>query len=168
MSITAQQYLNETEPAVMDFFASLSRYNRMYDQLWDMKPDLMEEYRDEQTGQMMQRSRQPTADEQAQLQRYLSHAQECFGYRFSEAVLCGSILQIAFMGIRLFSQNTKIPASCATLVDPIDDQRTELHSDVLLERERRLDHLVDRCGLGQRDEHDLAAFGIVQQFEYVV
>lgn len=53
-----------------------------------------------------------------QVTRYIELAEKYFGYSFSEAALCGSILQVAFMGIYLFSQNTIIPASCTNLVTP--------------------------------------------------
>ncbi len=55
-----------------------------------------------------------------------------------------------------------------TDVDGVDDDRAELHADVVLQRERRLDDLVDRRRLGQRDEHHLAALGVVEQLEHVV
>ena len=54
------------------------------------------------------------------------------------------------------------------LVDRIDDHRTEADTDTVLERVRRLDDFVDRCGLGQRDEHDLAPCRIAEQLEHVV
>ena len=41
----------------------------------------------------------------------------------------------------------------------VDDDRAELHADLVLERERGLDDLVDRRRLGQRDQHDLATLG---------
>ena len=44
--------------------------------------------------------------------------QEYFGLSFSKATLCGAILQIASMGINLFSMNQKIPASCKAIVSP--------------------------------------------------
>lgn len=83
-----------------------------------MRPNLFEPYTDEATGLKMCRSRQPTSDEKVQLENYLQCARECFGYSFSQATLCGSILQIAFMGIRLFSKNAEIPDSCSQIVEP--------------------------------------------------
>ena len=53
-------------------------------------------------------------------------------------------------------------------VDAVHDDRPEVHADAVLERERGLDHLVDRRLLGQRDEHDLAARRVGEQLEHVL
>ncbi len=47
---------------------------------------------------------------------YMSAATTYFGRSFSEATLCGSVLQVAFMGLFLFSKNADIPDDCNTLV----------------------------------------------------
>ena len=64
--------------------------------------------------------------------------------------------------------NAGVVGECVTDVDGVDHDRAELHADLVLERERRLDHLVDRGGLGQRDQHHLAPLGVVEQLEHVV
>ncbi len=53
-------------------------------------------------------------------------------------------------------------------VDAVDDDRAEPHPDPVLERERRLDHLVHRRRLGQGDQHDLAALRILQELQHVI
>ena len=45
-------------------------------------------------------------------------SQEYFGFSFSNATLCGSILQIASMAIEIFSLNDTIPDSCKAIVRP--------------------------------------------------
>ena len=47
-------------------------------------------------------------------------------------------------------------------VDVVDDDRTELDADPVLQGVGGLHSLVDRRRLGQRDEHDLAALGIAR------
>ena len=47
---------------------------------------------------------------------YMNAATTYFGRSFSEATLCGAVLQVAFMGLFLFSKNTDIPDDCNTLV----------------------------------------------------
>ena len=53
-------------------------------------------------------------------------------------------------------------------VDLVDHDRPEPDTDPIDERRGRLDHLVDRCRLGQRDEHDLASFRVAQQLHHVL
>jgi len=53
-----------------------------------------------------------------EVNRYLEVAEKYFGYSYSESTLCGSVLQVAFMGIYLFSQNTTIPDNCTNFVKP--------------------------------------------------
>ena len=51
-----------------------------------------------------------------QLKEYMAAAEEYFGLSFSQAALCGSILQVAFMGLELYSTNTTISPDCVDLV----------------------------------------------------
>lgn len=44
-------------------------------------------------------------------------SREYLGVSFSNATLCGSVLQIAYMGITLFSSNNVIPDSCKSFVN---------------------------------------------------
>lgn len=47
---------------------------------------------------------------------YVERAGLYFGRAFSEASLCGVMLQVAFMGIFLFSETTSIPDDCSGFV----------------------------------------------------
>lgn len=59
-----------------------------------------------------------------EVHRYVALAKRYFGYTFSEAALCGGVLQVAFMGISLFSSNSSIPRSCAPFVQKPDHPAT--------------------------------------------
>ena len=56
------------------------------------------------------------ATDQTQIQNYLAAAEEYFGLQFSQGTLCGSILQVAYMGIDLYSANTTVPDDCSDLI----------------------------------------------------
>lgn len=87
-------YLSETEHAVRQLFDAIDYYERL---LVGVTPPSQATIEDEVT-------------------RYLRLAEKYFGYSFSEATLCGSILQVAFMGIFLFPKNSTIPVHCSDLV----------------------------------------------------
>jgi hypothetical protein len=62
-----------------------------------------------------------TPEEKARLDRYPELAGKYFELKISEAMFAGFILQAAYMAIRLYSRNKTIPLSCATLVEPIQE-----------------------------------------------
>lgn len=100
-----EDYFKETEHAVRHLFAGLdscwSYYERALDR-WDVS----------------QVSLPLTPNGRAALEKYLELAGAYFDLKFSEATFAGSILQVAYMAIRLFSRNNVIPPSCSTLVRP--------------------------------------------------
>jgi hypothetical protein len=61
-----------------------------------------------------------TEQERVRLQTYLERAGRYFELKFTEATYCGALLQIAAVGIRVFSGNNAIPPSCRHLVKPSD------------------------------------------------
>jgi hypothetical protein len=89
-----ESYLLETEHAVRHLFSAIDLYESL---LIGVTPPSQAQNMDQVT-------------------RYLELARKYFGYSFSESTLCGSILQIAFMGVFLFPKNTVIPAHCTHLV----------------------------------------------------
>jgi hypothetical protein len=98
-----EDYFRETEHAVKHFYAGLDSCWLYYQEglrHWDMS----------QVSQPM------TAERKAALNRYLESAGKYFDLKFSEAMLAGAILQVAYMAIRLYSRNNSIPTSCAALV----------------------------------------------------
>lgn len=107
MKITAptspEAYFRDTEHAVRHFYAGL-------DSCWLYYQQALEHWDISQVGQPMPPERRTG------LNRYLQLAGKYFELKFSEAMFAGAILQIAYMAIRLYSQNRSIPANCAQLV----------------------------------------------------
>lgn len=58
----------------------------------------------------------------AEVRRYVEAAEVYFDRSFSKAALCGCILQIAFMGLFLYSKNASIPDDCTSLVEPSNNK----------------------------------------------
>ncbi len=99
-SHSVAKYIKETEHAARHLFAGV----------------------DECRGPLrlsMQLSRRNTVEE---VNRCLDASQAYAGRFFSEATLCGSILQLAFMGLYLFPKNDTIPEDCKTLVKPLTNE----------------------------------------------
>jgi len=99
------EYFHRTEHAVRHFYAGL-------DSCWLYYQEALQHWDISQIGEPM------TPESKARLDRYLELAGKYFELKFSEAMFAGSILQVAYMAIRLFSSNTSIPSSCAALVKP--------------------------------------------------
>ena len=99
---TPGDFLQETEHAVRHLFDGIQHYESI---LKGVTPP----------------SQARTPEE---VQRYVVLAERYFGYSFSEAALCGAVLQVAFMGISLFSSNSVIPASCSAIVPAVDHPAT--------------------------------------------
>ena len=89
-------YLIETEPAVKHLFSGLSKYDSVY------YPSITD-YTDS-TGRVNMSKKEAEFVVKAS-ENYLF-------YDFSRAILAGSILQVAFKYIELFSKNMRIPESC--------------------------------------------------------
>ncbi len=105
VSRDANSYLTETEHAVRLLFAGIEYYEGL---LHGLTPP----------------SQAGSGDEVA---LYMEAAEKYFGYSFSEATLCGSILQVAYMGVLLFSANANISDHCRTLVGPIASDHKVIH-----------------------------------------
>ena len=98
-----EEYFRRTEHAVKHSYAGLDscwQYYRQALQHWDIS----------QIGQPM------TAERKAALDRYLELAGKYFDLKFSEAMFAGAILHVAYMAIRLYSNNTLIPPNCSELI----------------------------------------------------
>jgi hypothetical protein len=92
--MNAQGYLEQTGDAVKQLIRAGSEYEQI---LADRITPLQE-------------------PDELQLKEYMAAAEEYFGLQFSQAALCGSILQVAFMALDLFSANTTISPDCVDLV----------------------------------------------------
>ena len=102
---SAEEYIRETEPAVKDLFESLERYSVIRKKIkWPTFSALnMTEAEAEEAFKRWEKKNRST------IKRALEGQRKYFGYQVSIATLCGSILQIAYMGINLFSKNRAVP-----------------------------------------------------------
>jgi hypothetical protein len=109
MKLTApkdsDEYFRQTEHAVKHAYAGL-------ESCWKYYQDALQHWDISQVGQPM------TAERKAALDRYLELAGKYFDLKFSEAMFAGAILQVAHMGIRIYSRNTSIPSNCSGFVKP--------------------------------------------------
>jgi len=99
------EYFRQTEHAVKHAYAGL-------DSCWQYYQEALQHWDISQVGQPM------TPERKAALDRYLELAGKYFDLKFSEAMFAGAILQVAYMGIRIYSRNTSIPAKCSGFVRP--------------------------------------------------
>ncbi|HSB06454.1 MAG TPA: hypothetical protein VLK23_14815 [Thermodesulfobacteriota bacterium] len=100
-----EEYLKKTEHAVLHLYQGLASCWAYYEralQFWDVT----------KAGQPL------SPEKKANLDLYLKLAGKYLDLKFSEATFAGSILQVAAMGIRYFSRNETIPASCVRIVPP--------------------------------------------------
>jgi hypothetical protein len=99
--ITLREYINETEWAIKSIFDGINQYHAM---LKDIKhPGYVFTAEDDiERDKLIKEWSEKNKDE---INRYLMKQRELSGYRFGFSTLCGSILQIAYMGIKQFSDN---------------------------------------------------------------
>lgn len=107
MKLTAPEnvaeYLRDTEHAVRHFYAGL-------DSCWSYYQQATKHWSIAQADQPL------TPERKAELDRYLQMAGRYFDLKLSEAMFAGAILQVAYMAIRLYSQNGTIPPDSMHLV----------------------------------------------------
>ena len=102
---TADEYFKITEHAAQHLYAGLSSCWSYYEKAlryWDVS----------KAGQPL------TEENRKAIDKYLDLAGQYFDLKFSEAMFAGSILQIAFIAIKLYSLNVSIPGNCAVIVTP--------------------------------------------------
>jgi hypothetical protein len=110
--MTLEEYFSQTEKAVKQLFEALGFY---LDLLKDIRPPIFESASVDEVVRAEER------DEwyRKTLKLYkasVAKQREYFGYTVSKATISGSILQIAFMGIKLLSLNSTIPVGCGDIV----------------------------------------------------
>ncbi len=107
MKVTApknpEEYFRDTERAVRHLYAGL-------DSCWSHYREALEHWDISQVGQPL------TSERRVALNRYLELAGKYFDLKFSEAMFAGAILQVAYMGIRLFSRQGSVPSNYKRLV----------------------------------------------------
>ena len=110
------EYIEETSKAVQQIFDGLSFYRRILEE--DPRPvHVFDANPDDETAwkESLERWYKEMGPEIA---KSLEKQREYSGYSFSQATLAGAILQIASMGISLFSKNSEVPESCRDFVSP--------------------------------------------------
>lgn len=109
---TAEEYFQRTEHAVKHAYAGLAS-------CWSYVEEAEKNARPPVIKDGMAHYLPPqTPEEEAQLERSLAAYRKYFELKISEAMFAGSILDAAYMAIKLYSRNTSIPASCASFVKP--------------------------------------------------
>ena len=111
---SAAQYLTETEPAVKNLFENLEEYDSIHKII--MFPVCIAPYAlVEQSGAAFKKWQKKNRGAYKQASERL---RKYFGYRFSINTLYGSILQIAYMGIGLYSKNKAVPSEFSSIIKP--------------------------------------------------
>ena len=107
---SAEEYFERTEHAVKHAYAGLASCWRYVEEAEkDATPPV------EKDG-MLHYFPPQTPEEKARLERSLAAYQKYFELKISEAMFAGSILDAAYMAIKLYSGNVLIPPSCANFV----------------------------------------------------
>jgi len=91
--MTIEYYLHDTEPAVKAILSTLNMYNAM------TPPPSLAKYSDEDGVIRLSRD---------QAKEYLQAVSESLGLESAKAVLAGSIIQVAYTGIKEYSKNRVI------------------------------------------------------------
>lgn len=106
--MTAQQYLKQTEQAAKQLFKALHYYHRMFKGA--VAPAFISSTSDDdERGREFQRWHKKN---RSKIQAALRKQRKYLGQTISQGAICGSILQIAFMGIKLFSKQRALPDIC--------------------------------------------------------
>jgi hypothetical protein len=91
-----ESFIDQTEPAVRHLFAGMDIYD-------SIRPPSIMKYVDEDGTVRMSKEK---ADNLMRL------ASEYLAFEFSRSTLAGSILQVAYLGLKLFSTNQLLPVQC--------------------------------------------------------
>lgn len=103
--MTYKKYLKQTEYAVKQLFQSLKFYKNILKDVThpgfeSINKDCNNEYQ-----KWFIKNKKAIKNGQEKVKEYL-------GYTDAQGIICGSILQISFMGINSFSQNSSLPSQC--------------------------------------------------------
>jgi hypothetical protein len=110
----AEEYLIQTEPAVRNLFGNLEQYDAILRKIKFpiFTPSHTSRVAADAAFKKWQRGNR------AAYKRAVGRQREYLGYRFSIGTLCGSILQIADMGIRIYSKNRTVPSEFSLIIKP--------------------------------------------------
>lgn len=118
VTMTAQQYLKQTDQAAKQLFKALHYYHRMLKGA--VAPAFISSTSDDdERGREFQCWHRKN---KKRIQIALRKQRKYFGQTISQGAICGSILQIAFMGIKLFSKQETLPVICKGILKNSDAQ----------------------------------------------
>ena len=110
----ASEYLKESEHAVRQLFESVAYYQTILQEM--PNPVFVSGIPFEDKDSWNEAFAKWYEKNKADIEKSREKSREFFGLSFSNATLCGSILQIASMAIDSFSNNEKVPESCSRFV----------------------------------------------------
>jgi hypothetical protein len=111
---SSTEYLKETEPAVKNLFENLEQYYAILNKIkW---PIFVAPHTSEEASEAAFKKWQ--RENRAAYKRAGEKQRKYLGYRFSIGTICGSILQIAYMGISLYSGNKAVPPELSSIIEP--------------------------------------------------
>lgn len=111
----ASEYIKESEHAVRQLFDGVAYYRRILQEM--PKPVFVSSISFENKDSWNEAFSKWYEDNKGDIERSREKSREYFGLSFSNATLCGSILQIASMAIDSFSKNEEVPESCRGFVN---------------------------------------------------
>ena len=112
----ASDYMEETENAVMQLLEGLAFYRDIMKS--DPKPVFVASVNPDGKGAWQEQLENWLQENDDKIDSSLQKQREYFGYTFSQGTLAGAILQIACMGISVFSTNNVVPDTCKKFVKP--------------------------------------------------
>jgi len=113
--VDASQYLKESEHAVRQLFDGVAYYSRILQEM--PKPVFVSSISFKNKDSWNEAFSKWYEENKTDIERSREKSREYLGLSFSNATLCGSILQIASMAIDSFSQNQEVPDSCSGFVN---------------------------------------------------
>lgn len=116
--MTAQEYLKQTERAAKQMFKALHYYQQLLQ--GSFGPSFISSTPDDNERQT-EFQRWYNKNER-KIRAALKRQRTYFGQTISQGAICGSILQIAFMGIKLFSKQKVLPSGCKDFLKKNDDR----------------------------------------------
>ncbi len=110
----SEEYLHETEHVVKQLFESLAYYHQILEEM--PKPIFS---LDIKSGDIWDKAYGEWCEtNEEDINKSAEMSKKYFSLSFSQATICGSILQIASMGIYKFSNNEHIPDTCREFIEP--------------------------------------------------
>lgn len=112
--LQSAEYLRETESAVRNLFENLEQYHAILKKI--KYPGFVSAYTSMEDSDVAFKKWQ--RKNRAAYKRASERQRQYLGYRFSIGTLCGAILQIAHMGISLYSKNKAVPPELSSIIKP--------------------------------------------------